>query len=207
MRSPLRSRKVTPKVKDGVVQKKQRRQLTATLGYASVRQPPGKGFRHILGQRDIRDFTDIIPDWNDLAVGLESIVLSAGVGGRDGYYHVYAREKTGSIEIHAWEVDLWTSYSVKHFEAHRFVFDRIGVAYDRLDEEWVECRYTESQARAYLLLHVFLHELGHHLDRMQTKQRAAGRRGEELAERYALESFEKIWPRYVAIFGDPRRAG
>jgi hypothetical protein len=40
---------------------------------------------------------------------------------------------------------------------------------------------------------------------MQTTQRAAGVRGEELAERYAHELFERLWPRYVAMFGDPRR--
>jgi len=209
MRRSVRARKVTPKVKDGAVQKKNRRALTVHAGYAIVRHAPARGYRHIISQRDIRDFTDIIPDWGQLARGLESIVLTAHPGDEeeqhDGRYRVFQREKTGSIEIPAWDEDLWVAHPTVHFEAHRVVLERIGVPHEMVDDETVQCRYTERQARAFLLLHVFMHELGHHVDRMTTKQRATSKRGEEFAERYAVERLDRLWPRYLEAFGDPRR--
>jgi hypothetical protein len=97
-------------------------------------------------------------------------------------------------------------HSRPFFDEHRAFFERIGLAFDEHEaDDEVECRYTEDQARAFLLLHVFLHELGHHVDRMQTKQRKAGVRGEEFAERWANELAARIWPSYVRRFGDPRR--
>lgn len=62
MRRTVRARKVTPKVKDGTVQKKHRHALTAHAGYAIVRHTASRGYRHIIRQKDIRDFIDIIPD-------------------------------------------------------------------------------------------------------------------------------------------------
>jgi hypothetical protein len=199
-------RKVTPRVKDGIVQKKHRHQFTAALGYVISREAPGRGARHIVSQRDIRDFIAIIPGWDQLAIGLESIVLTAGGQSANGYYRVFAREKTGSIQLPAWSGDLWTSHSRAYFEEHRAIFQRIGLAFDDAGpSDEVECRYTTAQARAFLLLHVFLHELGHHVDRMQTKQQAASRRGEAFAERYAVDLLDRVWPGYVQRFGDPRR--
>jgi hypothetical protein len=101
MKRGQQKRKVTPKVKSGVVQKKDRHELTAALGYVISRQAAGRGCRHIVSQRDVRDFTDMIPGWRELAIGLESIILTTG-----GQDH----------------------------------------------------RYTEAQAKAFLLLHVFLHD-------------------------------------------------
>jgi hypothetical protein len=209
MRRTVRARKVTPKVKDGAVQKKHRHALTAHAGYTIVRHTAARGYRHIISQRDIRDFIDIIPDWDRLAEGLESIVLTSHGGDEHerhiGRYRVFHREKTGSIEIPAWDGDFWVAHTTAYFEQHRAVLERIGVAHERLDEESVECRYTERQARAFLLLHVFMHELGHHVDRMTTKQRASGKRGEDFAERYAVDLLDRLWPLYVRAFGDPRR--
>jgi hypothetical protein len=42
---------------------------------------------------------------------------------------------------------------------------------------------------------------------MITKQRASGKRGEDFAERYANGLMDRLWPRYVRLFGDPRRGG
>lgn len=211
MRRAVQARKVTPKVKDGTVQKKHRHALTVHAGYTIVKHAAATGHRHIISQKDIRDFIDIIPEWDRLAQGLESIVLTAHGGVEDeehfGRYSVFQREKTGSIELPAWDGDLWVAHTAAHFEAHRAILERIGVAHERVDEDSVECRYTEPQARAFLLLHVFMHELGHHVDRMTTKQRTSGKRGEEFAERYADGLLDRLWPRYVQVFGDPRRGG
>lgn len=60
---------------------------------------------------------------------------------------------------------------------------------------------TDSQARAYQLLHIFLHELGHHHDRMTTKRQLSTSRGEPYAEAYARRHEGLIWDRYLKVFG------
>ena len=62
------------------------------------------------------------------------------------------------------------------------------------------CKFTEAQARAYQLLHILLHELGHH-DRITTKSQKRASRGEPYAEAYALTYEAKIWDVYQRRFG------
>lgn len=57
--------------------------------------------------------------------------------------------------------------------------------------------------RAYQLLHVLLHELGHHHDRMTTKRKQQASRGEAYAERYANHYASTTWERYWEEFGLP----
>src|SRR3954451_8566148 len=78
----------------------------------------------------------------------------------------------------------------------------------------VELRFTESQARAYQLLHILPHELGHHHDRLTTRSQRRSARGEPYAEAYAnrvadsvFPTYERtfgIWPRYSALDEAPR---
>ena len=77
-------------------------------------------------------------------------------------------------------------------------------SYDR-SEEWVTCRFTEAQARAFMLLHIFMHELGHHFDHIHQKHLGSSK-GEDYAERFATSRFEQLLPIYIRVFGNPRRA-
>ena len=197
-------RKVAPKVKDGTVQKKHNHVPTAALGYVLARESPARGCRHINTKRDERLFTSIIPDWPALSAGIESIILTSSGHDHEGLYEYFLRENTGSIRIPAWHGDLWSVVSTAYFEEHRAILGKLGVASERQDDG-IQCRFTPSQARAFLLLHVFLHELGHHVDRMQSKSQRSSRRGEPFAERYANELALVLWPDYVRVFGDPRR--
>jgi hypothetical protein len=70
---------------------------------------------------------------------------------------------------------------------------------DGWDDEQLE--WTESQARACQLLHVLLHELGHHHDRMTNRSKTRAARGEPYAERYALRYEAGIWDAYLQEFG------
>jgi len=190
-------------VRNGVVQKKHRQQATAALGYVLDRESPARGCRHLLSKRDIHEFTGIIPGWPELSLGIESIVLTRGSDEHDACYRIMPREKTGSIEIPAWEGDLWVVFRGDYFDEHATVLELFGVASEELDDG-VECRFTLPQARAFLLLHIFLHELGHHVDRMQTKGQMHMPHGEDFAERFANELCARIWPDYLRLFGDPR---
>ena len=63
-----------------------------------------------------------------------------------------------------------------------------------------ELRFTEPQARAYQLLHILPHELGHHHDRITSRRGRRAGRGEPYAEAYANRVLEDIWPSYAREF-------
>ncbi len=201
MRTGFTSRTAT-KVKDGIVQPKNRNQPTSYIGYVIDRVSPGKGFRHVVSKADIQTFIELLPEWDRYSEWLERIVLAAPSHDSDGMYEFFHREETGAIYLHAWADDLWIEMVMPYFEAHRSIFDRLGVRYD-IEESLARCYFSEPQARAFSLLHVFLHELGHHFDRIHQKH-LGSTKGEEYAERFATSRFETMLQLYKSRFGDPQ---
>ena len=201
------NRRTATKVRNGRVQRKNRHQFTTRLGYVIDRESPKKGFRHLVTKHDIREFVELIPDWEGLSVGLERIVLGGGdlKEQADGYYEHFHRERTGAVVLYAWHGDLWAPHTERYFTAHRHIYDLFRVPYTHEKDTWT-CRFTEAQAKAFLLLHVFMHELGHHHDRMQYKQQDRCRGGEVYAEGFANARLPDMLSRYIARFGDPALA-
>jgi hypothetical protein len=197
------NRRTATKVKDGQVQRKNRVRPTGHEGYVLDRESPGRGFRHVVSKRDIQAFIEIIPEWERLSERLERIALVAHASW-DGRHEFYHREETGGIFLAAWPDDLWIEVSVPYFEAHSDIFARFGVSHDQL-EDGVMCRFTEAQAHAFMLLHVFMHELGHHHDKLHQKHLGASK-GEDYAERFATSRFDQLFPAYVRVFGHPNGA-
>ena len=84
-------RKTTPKVKNGRVQKKNQYRLTPN--YWNTHQDvlqidiekPGKGYKHFLKKRDIIKFLQVLPNWEELNIELNAVILAEG-GGPDGWY-------------------------------------------------------------------------------------------------------------------------
>jgi hypothetical protein len=196
------NRKATPKVVAGQVQKKNNWQETPNYYNTASPQPEiirkrsGKGYRHLLTQKDIYDFIGILPDWNELSQGLNAIVLAPGEWDLFGYH------MRGVVHICAWERDLWITITEDSFEKVRDICERLGVPWER-EEGDIVCQFTESTARAHQLLATLLHELGHHHDRMSTKSKIRTSRGEGYAESYAKKYAELIWERYIEVFGLP----
>ena len=100
-----------------------------------------------------------------------------------------------------------TEWHNDYIEEHRDVLDRLSVEREpiylddgRKDPSYQRCRFTETPVRGFQLMDVFLHELGHHHDRMTTKSRINASRGENYAEEYALKYSEPIWNAYLDIF-------
>jgi hypothetical protein len=191
-------RKSTPKVKDGRVQKKNRHDLTPS--YWNTRQEelqldiqkPGKGYKHFLKKRDIVRFLNLLPNWEELNIELDAVILAEG-GGADGWY------SNGVIAICAWEKDKTTSISKEYFNHHKNIFDRLNVEYE-IKSTGVICHFNENQIIAYQLLHILLHEFGHHHDRISTKDKKDVPRGEDYAEDYALKYEKVIWNRFFEEF-------
>ncbi len=199
MRNQRVNRKTTPRVVDGKVQRKNRSALTPSYWNTPQefpvidRERPGPGHRHLLKKRDIENFISILPDWSELSKGLDAILLARYEQGTAGWH------TPGIVGICAWERELHVEQDLEFFNEHKGVYDRIGVEYEPV-EDGMLCRFTENQAKAYQLLHILLHELGHHHDRMTTRSKREAARGENYAEQYALTYEKVIWNRYVENF-------
>lgn len=192
-------RKSTPKVVDGKVQKKNHQGTTFNFydndltTLAITRRKPGAGCRHVLTIKDIQEFIKLLPDWPELSQGLNAIVLENGNQGWWGQ-HAY-----GVIHLAAWDVDLHQEWEYPFFKEHKEVLDRLAVPYEDV-QAGVLVKFNLNSAKAFQLLHIFLHELGHHHDRITSKGKLRTTRGEPYAERYALEYEAKIWGDYLQKF-------
>ena len=187
-------------VKGGAVKRSNRHQLSGLRGYTLDRRSPVRGYNHVVTKRDVQAFIDLIPDWSDLSRKIERIVLASS-DDCDGEYVTY-KDDLSTILLYAWPSDLWTELSLRYFEDHWWLLEELKVVNDAPVGDAVLCRFNRDQARAFMLLHVFLHELGHHHDRLV---RAADRStsGEEYAERFANERFHAMYPDSCRVFGDP----
>ena len=215
-----RRRKTAPKVRDGRTQRKNRWERTRNCYNVSQPSPaidrrrPGEGYRHVVSKRDMARFIRLIPEWDRIAVGLDVIVI-------DTHHNNMGWFQPTFVAICAWERGLvWEDCCDEFFEDHQEIFDKLAVPYRlnggedaierrALDVSWGEptedytwtVEWTENTARAFLLTHVFIHELGHHHDCMTTSSRAGTCRGEAYAERYAREREDEIIARYFNEFG------
>jgi hypothetical protein len=222
----MQRRKTTPRVKDGRVQKKHRSEITAPDGYTQgcelqiIRHAPGPGRVHVVDEHDVRRFLELLPDWPRLGRGIRAIVLDRDREDFDGCYR-----HDGVIVLTSWPCEIVQELDLDYHEQHQAVFERIGVASDivapeprepspaELDaaaggmaplpappEPFARCWFEPDTARDYMLMHVFLHELGHHHDWRTLRPNATQNRGEDYAEAWALEREQQLWPRYRAIF-------
>ena len=154
---------------------------------------PQKGYRHLLKRGDLEQFVELIPDWDELANGLDYVVLARGSDCMG--YHL-----PGVVAICAWDAALRDEDMSKHwYWEHAELLERLDVDVWKEGPRWV-AEWTEDQARAFQLLHVFLHELGHHYDLMTTRSRVRAARGEPYAEQFAVELEQRLWDDYVQVF-------
>lgn len=164
-----------------------------------VRERPGRGHRHLLNRRHIHAFLELLPDWEELSRGLNAIVLATAEDETAGWHDV------GTVAICAWDEGLWQPLDPEFYEDHRDIIARLGVEAEAREDDYgghVVVKWTEPTIRAYQLLHVLLHELGHHHDRMTTPARPdRPPRGEPYAEAYARRYEDLIWEAYVDRFG------
>jgi hypothetical protein len=149
----------------------------------------------VLRKSDVQRFLQLLPDWGNLSEGLEGIVLLPG----DPRYEGMCFETW--VGVFAWTRDLWRRYDRSYVEQPRDSITRLGIPLELDDSGGVIAKWTEETARAYQLLDVLLHELGHHHDRMTTRSQKHVSRGESYAEQYAARHAEQIWDAYIGEFG------
>jgi hypothetical protein len=185
MAMPIHRRTAT-KVRNGRVLKKNNWRLDPDDYRALTQQEirldrrrPGEGSRHLITIAQLRTFIGLLPYWEEVAVGLDAIVLDAATdcAGWCG---------PGVVAVCAWDAHVWEWWSPSMEAEHRHILDLLAVErvpleqsedYQDLREfgpplpEYVEVQWTVPQARAYQLLHILPHELGHHHDRITTRRR------------------------------------
>ena len=194
------SRRTTPKVKNGKVQRKNKCEQSPNYylkrrdSLLIERRKPGKGFRHLLTRDDIEGFIELIPGWDELSLGLNAVVLNEGSYRWLGY-HVH-----GVVHISAWEEGLWQDFPRKFFEENFKLLERLKVPNQELPDKQVRCFFNEENAKAFQLLDVFLHELGHHHDCITNKSKICCPRGEPYAEQFALRYQPLVYAGYVKRF-------
>lgn len=194
------ARKTAPQVKAGNVQKKNNWELTRDYYISEQpeliidRQRPGNGYRHLLSQSDVVRFISIIPDWDKHSVGLNAVVLAPGYKDYFGYYN------PGVISLCAWALDDALTVSAGYYERESKILQLLDIScWPQGNGEW-KLDFDADTARAYVLLSVFLHELGHHNDYTNTRNPRKANRGEVYADDFALNLATQLWPRYQKLF-------
>ena len=162
------------------------------------RRRPPDGSRHLITIAELRRFIALLPDWDDVAVGLDAIVLDSATdcAGWCG---------PGVVAICAWPHDLWDWWSAEMTEEHRHILDLLEVQRVPIEEsvehrelideltgtasERQHSRVTSSfagpspGARVPAAAHPPT-RLGHHHDRITTRAERSIGRGEPYAEAY-----------------------
>ncbi|MEL6179782.1 MAG: hypothetical protein AAFS10_12560, partial [Myxococcota bacterium] len=133
---------------------------------------------------------------NTLSQGLQGIVLGNGAKYCYGWYN------EGLLAINAWSRAIVEVWYRAFFDDHRVILDRLMIPYEFDDARPgdVIVHFTPKTAGAFLLTHVFLHELGHHTDRMGSRRQAHLSRGEDYAEHFALDMADMIWDDFFRAF-------
>jgi len=193
-------RKTSPRVKDGKTQRKNRSSVTPSpyntpQPYPVIdRERPGRGYKHLIRKSDLDRFVRIVPDWDELARGLDVIVQASGEDNCLGWCD------PGIVAICAWERKIsWDDCDLDFYEEHQRFFSKIDVPCSRNGKYW-SVGFDEKTAKAFQLIHVLVHELGHHHDRMTTRSKKHAARGEGYAEEYAERHEDEILRRYICEF-------
>jgi hypothetical protein len=158
------------------------------------RKRSAPGYKHLVNEKDLNCFIGLIPDWQELSKGLKAIVMDRG-----GYDSPMGQYSGGIIVVSAWENEISGEFYIDFLDEHKFILDLIGVDSEPRGK-YCYVDFDRNSAKAFLLLHIFLHELGHHVDCMDSKSRKQPSRGEQFAEDWANEYAEILFDSYVDHF-------
>ena len=108
----------------------------------------------------------------------------------------------GVVAICAWERELTLDWDTVFVNAHATILDRLGVEREIIsdDPDGTWCYFDEASIKGFQLMHILLHELGHHHDQMTTKSKRSCARGEKYAETYAMKHADLLWDAYFCVF-------
>lgn len=94
-----------------------------------------------------------------------------------------------------------TTWSRRYHDVHGEFASRLGVESVREDDGSVTLAWTLAQARAWQLLHLFLHEVSVHAQFMRGGRKPRSEHDTEEAEQYAFRTAARILPAYEKALG------
>lgn len=147
---------------------------------------------------DIKAFIAIIPDWEELSKGVDAIALLPYDEFVYGTYNL-----SGIIKLRAWPAQLWSEMHLDVEARKDWLLKALQVEIEELSYGGYLVKFTENQAKAFQLLGTFLHELGHHVDRMNCRGKHDCPGGEPFAINFEHDMQKKVWPEFVRRFPLP----
>ncbi len=96
----------------------------------------------------------------------------------------------GTITIYAIPHDFKQIFSIRPPDAVIKEHSRFGAIWRKIGMSWY-CYWQHGLYKDYILKHVLLHELGHHMDEYHMRRGQEGR--EKFAEKYALQMGSRIY--------------
>lgn len=158
------------------------------------RTRPIAGHFHAVSATDVRRFVRLIDDWEEVASAVRAVILTPG-----GDYCYGRYNNAGIIKLDAWPK------CGPHYVPSRkkWLIEQIGLGPMPEGQTYMISDITKEQVRCYLLLGTFLHELGHHIDRMSTRSKLDAANGEPAAIRYEQMRQRELWKPYCGEFGHP----
>src|SRR4051794_17286450 len=126
------NRRSAMRVRDGRVQKKNNWALDRgdynAWTQAEIRidrKDPGYASRHLITVAQLREFLYLLPDWDQLTIGLDAIVL-------DAEQDAMGWCTPGVVAVCAWEADLWWDHAHRSWvDEHRDVLETLEVDCER----------------------------------------------------------------------------
>lgn len=151
-----------------------------TADYRVIKQPPGKGFRHIVSEREIRQRLDLLPQ--EMLCPLDVIQLSE-MTRKKRRFPCYGMQWGSTLYLYPVESSLVEFFARPPKPALRIETKAFG-------GHWIEeqggawrLEWTEKSLKDFYLNNVLIHELGHLLDERNTSYIDR----ERFAEWFAIE--------------------
>jgi hypothetical protein len=147
--------------------------------FAVVVQPPGKGYRHVVTEDDVRSRLGQLPEWMTAPL---QVVQFSQMTRKKRRSPCYGMQWGSTIYLYPIEESLVESFGQPPKPAQRIEAAMYGAQWAIEQEQW-QLVWTEQAIRDFYLNNVLIHELGHILDSRNTSHRDR----ERYAEWFALE--------------------
>src|SRR5262249_28607180 len=133
-------RKTAPRVVDGRVQRKNRWRrepdYTRTHQVRIERSRPWPGYRHFVAPADVSAFLALLPNWPELAIGLQRVVLSNDTS-------CLGWHTPGTVAICAWEEWCTQLFEPEFYAEHAGLLERLHVPCRRVVA--IECPGCDAE--------------------------------------------------------------
>lgn len=150
-----------------------------SVGYKVIRQKPGKGYRHVLTEREIRDRLALLPDD---AVRLLDVVQLSRMTRKKQSFPCYGMQWGSTLYLYPIEDSLVEYFSSPPLPAQMIEARQFGGKWIQDGTEW-RLVWTEATIKDFYLNNILIHELGHLLDDRNTSYTDR----ERYAEWFAIE--------------------